>query len=155
MRRGLIRQSEHTAFLKSVPTFKGLEEPTIVKIAGMKLIVCNTISVSLQDNRDVIFDNIVIYYCTFSDVLEEVTYKAGEYIVRQGAGGDTFFIISKGSVQVTKNVEKGIDALFFYYNSQHNLSFALIYAKMMFLNHFISIRWRTSLEYFEERRLFW
>ena len=50
----------------------------------------------------------------FSDVLEEVTYKAGEYIVRQGAGGDTFFIISKGSVQVTKNVEKGIDALFYY-----------------------------------------
>ena len=43
----------------------------------------------------------------FSDVLEEVTYKAGEYIVRQGAGGDTFFIISKGSVQVTINNEKG------------------------------------------------
>ena len=40
------------------------------------------------------------------DVLEEVTYKAGEYIVRQGAGGDTFFIIAKGSVQVTINNEK-------------------------------------------------
>ena len=37
MRRGLIRQSEHTAFLKSVPTFKGLDEPTIIKIAGMLL----------------------------------------------------------------------------------------------------------------------
>ena len=43
MRRGLIRQSEHTAFLKSVPTFKGLEEPTIVKIAGIKLIICNAL----------------------------------------------------------------------------------------------------------------
>ena len=42
----------------------------------------------------------------FKDVLEEVTYKAGEYIVRQGAGGDTFFIIAKGSVQVTINNEK-------------------------------------------------
>ena len=34
MRRGLIRQTEHTAFLRSVPTFKGLDEPTIIKIAG-------------------------------------------------------------------------------------------------------------------------
>ena len=42
-----------------------------------------------------------------ADVLEETTYKSGEYIVREGAGGDTFFIISKGSVNVTKNVEKG------------------------------------------------
>ena len=41
------------------------------------------------------------------DVLEETTYKAGEYIVREGAGGDTFFIICKGSVNVTKNVDKG------------------------------------------------
>jgi len=73
MRRGLIRQTEHTAFLRSVPTFKGLDETTVIKIA---------------------------------DVLEEVTYKAGEYIVRQGAGGDTFFIIAKGSVQVTINNEK-------------------------------------------------
>ena len=33
-----------------------------------------------------------------ADVLEETAYKEGEYIVRQGAGGDTFFIISKGRV---------------------------------------------------------
>ena len=48
-------------------------------------------------------------YCAlfFIDVLEETTYKPGEYIVRQGAGGDTFFIISKGSVKVTINAEKG------------------------------------------------
>lgn len=34
-----------------------------------------------------------------ADVLEETQYKEGEYIVRQGAGGDTFFIISKGRVR--------------------------------------------------------
>ena len=34
MRRGLIRQTEHTAFLRSVPTFKGLDETTVIKIAG-------------------------------------------------------------------------------------------------------------------------
>ncbi|XP_055386693.1 cGMP-dependent protein kinase, isozyme 2 forms cD4/T1/T3A/T3B isoform X3 [Condylostylus longicornis] len=36
-----------------------------------------------------------------SDVLEETHYQQGEYIIRQGARGDTFFIISKGSVKVT------------------------------------------------------
>lgn len=36
-----------------------------------------------------------------SDVLEETYYQQGDYIVRQGARGDTFFIISKGQVRVT------------------------------------------------------
>merc|ERR1711862_1005718 len=40
-----------------------------------------------------------------ADVLEETTYKSGEYIVRQGAGGDTFFIIKRGRVKVTKKEE--------------------------------------------------
>lgn len=36
-----------------------------------------------------------------SDVLEEISYENGDYIIRQGARGDTFFIISKGKVRVT------------------------------------------------------
>ncbi|XP_014598937.1 PREDICTED: cGMP-dependent protein kinase, isozyme 2 forms cD4/T1/T3A/T3B-like isoform X1 [Polistes canadensis] len=36
-----------------------------------------------------------------TDVLEETTYNNGDYIIRQGARGDTFFIISKGQVRVT------------------------------------------------------
>ncbi|XP_025155558.1 cGMP-dependent protein kinase, isozyme 2 forms cD4/T1/T3A/T3B isoform X3 [Harpegnathos saltator] len=36
-----------------------------------------------------------------SDVLEETFYNNGDYIVRQGARGDTFFIISRGQVRVT------------------------------------------------------
>ncbi|XP_073992117.1 cGMP-dependent protein kinase for isoform X4 [Rhodnius prolixus] len=36
-----------------------------------------------------------------SDVLEETYYNEGDYIIRQGARGDTFFIISKGQVKVT------------------------------------------------------
>ncbi|KAK9887804.1 hypothetical protein WA026_000119 [Henosepilachna vigintioctopunctata] len=36
-----------------------------------------------------------------SDVLEETFYAYGDYIIRQGARGDTFFIISKGRVKVT------------------------------------------------------
>ncbi|XP_071748038.1 cGMP-dependent protein kinase, isozyme 2 forms cD4/T1/T3A/T3B isoform X2 [Lepeophtheirus salmonis] len=69
MRTGLMRQAEHSAFLKSVPTFVNLPEETLIKLA---------------------------------DVLEECAYKDGDYIVRQGAGGDTFFIISRGRVKVTK-----------------------------------------------------
>lgn len=34
-----------------------------------------------------------------SDVLEETHYQNGDYIIRQGARGDTFFIISKGQVR--------------------------------------------------------
>lgn len=37
-----------------------------------------------------------------SDVLEETHYQNGDYIIRQGARGDTFFIISKGQVSKIK-----------------------------------------------------
>ncbi|XP_050511705.1 cGMP-dependent protein kinase, isozyme 2 forms cD4/T1/T3A/T3B isoform X2 [Diabrotica virgifera virgifera] len=39
-----------------------------------------------------------------SDVLEETIYANGDYIIRQGARGDTFFIISKGKVKVTRKM---------------------------------------------------
>ncbi|XP_035229391.1 cGMP-dependent protein kinase, isozyme 1-like isoform X2 [Stegodyphus dumicola] len=39
-----------------------------------------------------------------ADVLEVDFYPAGEYIIRQGATGDTFFIISNGQVRVTQKV---------------------------------------------------
>ncbi|CAG0924499.1 unnamed protein product, partial [Notodromas monacha] len=42
-----------------------------------------------------------------SDVLEECKYVQGEYIIRQGAVGDTFFIISQGTVQVTMRQPDG------------------------------------------------
>ncbi|XP_034049395.1 cGMP-dependent protein kinase 1-like [Thalassophryne amazonica] len=69
MRTGLIKHAEYMDFLKSVPTFEGLAEETLSKLA---------------------------------DVMEETHYKEGDYIIRQGARGDTFFIISKGVVNVTK-----------------------------------------------------
>ncbi|KAJ1529379.1 hypothetical protein ONE63_006165 [Megalurothrips usitatus] len=36
-----------------------------------------------------------------TDSLDETFYNQGDYIIRQGARGDTFFIISKGRVKVT------------------------------------------------------
>lgn len=42
-----------------------------------------------------------------SDCIEEVEYANGDYIVRQGARGETFFIISRGRVKVTmKSVDE-------------------------------------------------
>lgn len=40
-----------------------------------------------------------------SGALEETTYKKGAYIIRQGARGDTFYIISQGQVKVTVDVQ--------------------------------------------------
>uniref|UniRef100_A0A673A0S1 cGMP-dependent protein kinase n=1 Tax=Sphaeramia orbicularis TaxID=375764 RepID=A0A673A0S1_9TELE len=37
-----------------------------------------------------------------ADVMEETHYDDGDFIIRQGARGDTFFIISKGTVNVTQ-----------------------------------------------------
>ncbi|XP_069684645.1 cGMP-dependent protein kinase, isozyme 1 isoform X2 [Periplaneta americana] len=39
-----------------------------------------------------------------ADVLEVEFYPAGAHIIRQGASGDTFFIISSGSVKVTQRI---------------------------------------------------
>ncbi|XP_028269675.1 cGMP-dependent protein kinase 1 [Parambassis ranga] len=37
-----------------------------------------------------------------SDLMEETHYTDSDYIIRQGAAGDTFYIISKGQVKVTE-----------------------------------------------------
>ncbi|XP_041066305.1 cGMP-dependent protein kinase 1-like [Carcharodon carcharias] len=70
MRTGLIKHAEHMEFLRSVPSFRNLQEEVLSKLA---------------------------------DVLEETHYEEGDYIIRQGASGDTFFIISKGKVNVTQD----------------------------------------------------
>ncbi|KFM74514.1 cGMP-dependent protein kinase, isozyme 2 forms cD4/T1/T3A/T3B, partial [Stegodyphus mimosarum] len=82
MRTGLVRQAEYTDFLKSVPTFRNLNDEVLIKIA---------------------------------DVLEETTYNEGDYIIRQGARGDTFFIISKGKVRVTMKTEPNDEEKFIRY----------------------------------------
>ncbi|XP_018080561.1 cGMP-dependent protein kinase 1 isoform X2 [Xenopus laevis] len=79
MRTGLIKHTEYMEFLKSVPTFQGLSEEILSKLA---------------------------------DVLEETHYDSGDYIIRQGARGDTFFIISKGKVNVTREDSSAEDSIF-------------------------------------------
>ncbi|XP_036382682.1 cGMP-dependent protein kinase 1 [Megalops cyprinoides] len=47
-----------------------------------------------------------------ADVLEETHYSDGDYIIRQGATGDTFFIISEGQVNVTKQKSANEEPVF-------------------------------------------
>lgn len=42
------------------------------------------------------FSNLVLFHSH-----QQANYKKGDYIIRQGAKGDTFFIINKGTVRVT------------------------------------------------------
>ncbi|XP_063067282.1 cGMP-dependent protein kinase 1-like [Engraulis encrasicolus] len=47
-----------------------------------------------------------------ADVLEETHYSDGDYIIRQGATGDTFFIISEGQVKVTQQKSPSEEPVF-------------------------------------------
>ena len=38
-----------------------------------------------------------------SDCLEETTFTKGDYIIRQGEAGDTFYILQNGKVKVTQS----------------------------------------------------
>ena len=42
-----------------------------------------------------------------TEILTEVTYKPGEYVITQGDVGDTFFIVVEGSAKVVKNISDG------------------------------------------------
>uniref|UniRef100_A0A672IC41 Cyclic nucleotide-binding domain-containing protein n=1 Tax=Salarias fasciatus TaxID=181472 RepID=A0A672IC41_SALFA len=75
MRTGLIKHSQYTDFLRSVPSFQALPEDVLSKLA---------------------------------DILEETHYCDGDYIIRQGASGDTFFIISDGQVRHWTQVQTGL-----------------------------------------------
>ncbi|CAF5168073.1 unnamed protein product, partial [Rotaria magnacalcarata] len=40
------------------------------------------------------------------DSLAEVSYADGEHIVRQGAKGDTFYVVARGRAQITQAKSK-------------------------------------------------
>ena len=47
----------------------------------------------------------IFFFFRLSDAFELVNFSHGDYIVRQGTSGDTFYIISEGQVRVTRRVE--------------------------------------------------
>ncbi|KAI3364785.1 hypothetical protein L3Q82_000913 [Scortum barcoo] len=78
MRTGLIKHAEYMDFLKRSRSSSGL----------------NSLLKKRLDNNN---NNNKL-----ADVMEETHYEDEEFIIRQGARGDTFFIISKGKVNVTQ-----------------------------------------------------
>ncbi|XP_031552697.1 cGMP-dependent protein kinase 1-like isoform X1 [Actinia tenebrosa] len=52
------------------------------------------------------------YMLKIADVIEEAFYEEGEFIIRQGARGDTFFIIKRGKVDVTQRTSVHSDPVF-------------------------------------------
>ena len=47
------------------------------------------------------------------DLLEEETFAAGDTIIHQGAHGNTFYVISEGTVRISITNEKG-KGVYFY-----------------------------------------
>ncbi|KAG7271111.1 hypothetical protein CRUP_005664 [Coryphaenoides rupestris] len=92
MRTGLIKHTEYMEFLKSVPTFHGLQEDILSKLADV-LEECEARSITGSSSS---------VYNLNQPIGNSTHYEDGEYIIRQGARGDTFFIISKGKVNVTR-----------------------------------------------------
>ena len=45
------------------------------------------------------------------DVLETEQFTGGDYIIREGTVGDTFYILARGEVRVTKRQEGGSEKL--------------------------------------------
>ena len=46
-----------------------------------------------------------VLYFRLSDAFELQSFVLGDYIVRQGTSGDTFYIITEGQVRITRRVE--------------------------------------------------
>lgn len=103
--------------LHSVPTFKGLPEETLSKLADVMEEVFKSHPLRhLHISDDMTLSNVCIC-CRGSSssvvaswVLQpnaalclQTHYDDGDYIIRQGARGDTFFIISNGKVADTSD----------------------------------------------------
>lgn len=103
--------------LHSVPTFKGLPEETLSKLADvMEEVFKSHLLRHLHISDDMILSNICVFRRGSSSsvvsswVLQpnaalclQTHYEDGDYIIRQGARGDTFFIISNGKVADTSD----------------------------------------------------
>lgn len=91
VRTGLQRLQDNINFLKSVPLLQNLNNDVLAKIAD----VLEVVSIPLYP--------LFLYSINKTIFLKEF-YPAGAYIIRQGANGDTFFIISSGNVKITQRM---------------------------------------------------
>lgn len=49
-----------------------------------------------------------------ADALKSKSFVKGEFIVKEGESGDTFYILENGECQAIKNSEKGPNVVFEY-----------------------------------------
>ena len=77
------KQTEHLELLKKYKCF------CLQSIRIVWFLIFQSSIKTFQNVRDDILSKI-------ADALDEVTYHDGECIVRQGAKGDTFYIVAKG-----------------------------------------------------------
>lgn len=92
MRAGMQKQSEHLELMKKY------RQNSIIIIIFLLLIFDFSIKSFEQLREDVL--------SKIADTLDEISYADQEYIVRQGAKGDTFYIVSKGRAQITEGKSK-------------------------------------------------
>lgn len=90
MRTGMQRIEENVKFLRSVPLLKNLSHNLLAKIADVLELV-----------KLIFLDKDFFFHFCF---LQKEFFPAGTYIIRQGASGDTFFLISQGTVKVTQKL---------------------------------------------------
>ncbi len=83
MRAGIQKQTDHLDLMKKYDKFKNQI------FANWNFVFCFSIK-SFENLREDILSKI-------ADTLDEVSYADGEFIVRQGAKGDTFYIVAKGN----------------------------------------------------------
>ncbi|XP_039477055.1 cGMP-dependent protein kinase 1 isoform X1 [Oreochromis aureus] len=90
MQSGLKHLSHSVELLSSIPFLQSLPADVLMKMSD------------LMEEVHLKLFNCEAHWCI--QLMDETHYADGDYIIRQGATGDTFYIISKGQVKVT---EKG------------------------------------------------
>lgn len=83
MRAGMQKQTEHLELLKKYCIFR---------LFPLKTYVCTYLFSSIKTFETLREDML----SKIADALDQVSYADGECIVRQGAKGDTFYIVAKG-----------------------------------------------------------
>ena len=105
MSTGKQRMADQIKFLKAVPLLKSLPDEILnrYELSLDKSYNCYENNCRCKIIRK--FALTVLFIFRLSDAFELVNFSHGDYIVRQGTSGDTFYIISEGQVRVTRRVE--------------------------------------------------
>ena len=97
--------ADQIKFLKAVPLLKSLPDEILNRYELLLDKSKNYCNQRYTINKNFVWTIFFIFIFRLSDAFELVNFSHGDYIVRQGTSGDTFYIISEGQVRVTRRVE--------------------------------------------------